>query len=103
MIEKIYSEDFLDRVLKADNPVLVDFYADWCGPCKMLSPIVEQLEDENDDFTFFKMNVDENPDIAEQFEVYSIPCVVIFRKGEAVARSVGFKTADQMQAFIDNA
>jgi thioredoxin 1 len=103
MIEKIYEEEFTDRVLKSENPVLVDFYADWCGPCKMLSPILEQLENENDEFEFFKINIDENQDVAEQYEVFSIPNVVIFKNGEAVARSVGFKGTDEMQAFIDSA
>ncbi len=103
MIEKIYAEEFEERVLKAEHPVLVDFYADWCGPCKMLAPVLEELEDKNDDYTFLKLNIDENEDMAEEYEVYSIPCVVIFRKGEAVARSLGFKPAEQMQAFIDNA
>ncbi len=103
MIEKIYQEEFTDRVLKADNPVLVDFYADWCGPCKMLSPILEELERENDDVTFFKINIDENEDIAEKYQVFSIPNVVLFKNGKPAARSVGFKPAEEMQAFIDNA
>lgn len=102
MIEKIHEEDFAERVLKSENPVLVDFYADWCGPCKMLSPILEQLEDENDEFEFFKINIDENQDIAEQYEVFSIPNVVVFKNGEVAGRSVGFKSADEMQAFIDS-
>ena len=69
----------------------------------MLSPILEQLENENDEFEFFKINIDENQDVAEQYEVFSIPNVVIFKNGEAVARSVGFKGADEMQAFSDSA
>lgn len=102
MIEKIYEEDFAERVLKSENPVLVDFYADWCGPCKMLSPILEQLESENDEFEFFKINIDENQDVAEQYEVFSIPNVVVFKNGEVAGRSVGLKGADEMQAFIDS-
>ncbi len=100
-MEKIYEEEFQQRVLNAEHPVVVDFYADWCGPCKMLSPILEQLEKENDDVEFFKINIDENPDIAEQYEVMSIPNVGLFKGGKLIDRSVGFKPAADMQAFID--
>lgn len=100
-MEKIYEEEFQQRVLNAGHPVVVDFYADWCGPCKMLSPILEQLEKDNDDVEFFKINIDENQDIAEQYEVMSIPNVGFFKGGKLVDRSVGFRPAADMQAFID--
>ena len=101
-MEKIYEEEFQQRVLNAEHPVVVDFYADWCGPCKMLSPILEQLEKDNDDVEFFKINIDENQDIAEQYEVMSIPNVGFFKGGQLVDRSVGFKQAADMQAFSDS-
>ena len=100
-MEKIYEEDFQQRVLNAEHPVVVDFQSDWCGPCKMLSPILEQLEKDNDDVEFFKINIDENQDIAEQYEVMSIPNVGFFKGGQLVDRSVGFKSAEDMQQFID--
>lgn len=100
-MEKIYQEEFQQRVLQAEHPVVVDFFADWCGPCKMLAPVLEQLERDNDDVEFFKINIDENPEIAEQYEVMSIPNVGFFKGGKLVDRSVGYRTADDMQAFID--
>ena len=100
--EKIYQEEFQQRVLQAEHPVVVDFFADWCGPCKMLAPVLEQLERDNDEVEFFKINIDENPEIAEQYEVMSIPNVGFFKGGELVDRSVGFKSADEMQSFIDS-
>lgn len=102
-VKTITTETFASEVLQSNIPVLVDFYADWCGPCKMLSPILEELERENDDVTFFKINIDENEDIAEKYQVFSIPNVVLFKNGKPAARSVGFKPAEEMQAFIDNA
>ncbi len=100
-MDKIYEEEFQVRVLNVEHPVVVDFYADWCGPCKMLSPILDQLEKENDDIEFFKVNIDENPEIADQYEIMSIPNVGIFKHGKLVDRSVGFKSAEEMQSFID--
>lgn len=99
-MEKIYEEEFTDRVLKADVPVVVDFYADWCGPCKMLAPVLESLEDECDDFLFYKINIDENEDLSLQYQVMTIPNVIIFKNGEAVARSIGLKTAEEMKEFL---
>lgn len=101
-MEKIYQEEFQQRVLQAEHPVVVDFFADWCGPCKMLAPVLEQLERDNDEVEFFKINIDENPEIAEQYEVMSIPNVGFFKGGELVDRSVGFKSAEEMQSFIDS-
>ena len=99
-MEKIYQEEFAQRVLNAEHPVVVDFYADWCGPCKMLSPVLDQLEDEFDDFEFVKVNIEENPELAEEFEVFSIPNVCIFKDGQVADRSVGFASPDDMRDFI---
>lgn len=100
-MEKIYQEEFAQRVLKAEHPVVVDFYADWCGPCKMLSPVLDQLEGEFDDFEFVKVNIDENQELAEQFEVFSIPNVCIFKNGEVADRNVGFASPDDLRAFVE--
>ncbi len=102
MIDKIFQEEFSDKVLQSEKLVVVDFFADWCGPCKMLSPVLEELKAENPEVDFYKINVDDNPQLSEQFGVSSIPNVVFFKKGEAVDRSVGFKTATQLQDIIDN-
>ncbi len=102
MIEKIYSEEFEQKVLHSDKPVIVDFFADWCGPCKMLSPVLEALASKNNDIDFYKINVDENTDLAEKYSVSSIPNVLIFKNGQVADSSIGFKTEEQMQEFIDS-
>lgn len=102
MVQKIYEEEFNEKVIKSDKPVVVDFFADWCGPCKMLAPVFDTLQSENEDFNFYKINVDDNQNLATTFGVSSIPCVLFFKDGEVVERSVGFKTFGQMQDIIDN-
>lgn len=82
-------ENFEAEVLKSDKPVLVDFWAGWCGPCRMLSPTVEEIAAENSDIKVGKVNVDEQPELAQQFNVMSIPMLVVFKNGQAVNSSVG--------------
>lgn len=101
MIDKIFSEEFKEKVLNSQNTVVVDFYADWCGPCKMLSPVLENLSSQNPDVDFYKVNIDENPSLAEEFEVMSIPNVVIFKNGQACDRSIGFAGEQQLRDFIN--
>lgn len=100
MIDEIYQEEFTEKVINSPNIVVVDFFANWCGPCKMLSPVLEELESQNFDVDFFKVNIDENPSLADNFEVRTIPNVVIFKNGQVVDRSIGFKTAEQIQEII---
>lgn len=88
-VEKVTRDSFEQSVLKSEKPVLVDFYADWCGPCKMLSPVVEQIAEESDAYRVCKVNVDEAMDIAAEYGVVSIPTLVVFKNGEASARTVG--------------
>ena len=101
MIDKIYQEEFAEKVINSPNTVVVvDFFADWCGPCKMLSPVIEKLDVMNPDVDFYKVNIDENPSLAEEFEVQSIPNIVIFKNGQAVDRSIGFVSEQQLQEII---
>ena len=88
-IEKITNDNFKTEVLQSEMSVLVDFYADWCGPCKMLAPIVDEIAQENDDIKVAKVNVDENPNIALDYKVMSIPTLVVIKGGKEVSRSVG--------------
>ena len=85
---KYLEDNDLDTKLK-DKKILVDFYADWCGPCKMLSPIIDEVAQENDDIKVVKVNVDESSDIALEYKVMSIPTLVVIKNGQEVARSIG--------------
>ncbi len=86
---EVTSNNFEEEVLKSEKPVLVDFYAIWCGPCKMLAPIVEQIATENDAIKVCRINIDENQDLAVQYGIMSIPTLVVIKNGEEVSRTVG--------------
>lgn len=83
------SDNFEAEVLQSDVPVLVDFYADWCGPCKMMSPVVDELAEEKTDAKFCKLDVDAVTDIAQKYRVMSIPTFVVFKGGEVYKKAVG--------------
>ncbi|MCR5097963.1 MAG: thioredoxin [Lachnospiraceae bacterium] len=95
------NDNFETEVLKADKPVLVDFWATWCGPCQKQGPIVEELADERDDIKVCKLDVDEASDVAEQFGIMSIPTVIAFKGGEAVNKAVGLQSKDSLLALFD--
>lgn len=86
---EVDDENFESEVLNSDKTVLIDFYADWCGPCKVLSPIVEEVASENDDIKVVKINIDEAIIIANQYGIMSIPTLVVIKNGEEVNRTVG--------------
>lgn len=92
---------FEQEVLKADKPVLVDFWATWCGPCQMLGPVVEELAGETDNVKICKVDVDENQTSAMQYQVMSIPTLVLFKNGAEVARSVGLISKQELIDFIN--
>ena len=98
-VKVINSEDFAKAV--KDGVSVVDFNATWCGPCKMLGPVLEKLSDEITDVKFYAMDVDENPDIAEKFGIMSIPYVAVFRDGVKVDQNVGFIPEASMRSFIE--
>lgn len=90
MAEYVTSADFDEVVLGAQEPVLVDFFATWCGPCNMLSPVIEEVADEIEGKGHvFKLDIDENPDIAQRYRVTSVPTLMLFKGGEPVAKKVG--------------
>jgi thioredoxin 1 len=104
-MEKIFTTDnFETEVLKADKPVLVDFYADWCGPCKMMAPTVEELAEElSDTLIVGKLNIDEHMDIAMNYRVMSIPTLIVFKNGEPAGKLVGVQDKEDILEMIETA
>ena len=96
----INKENFQNEVLNSDKPVLLDFYADWCGPCRMVGPIVEEIAGERSDNKVGKINVDEQSELAAQFGVMSIPMLAVIKNGEVVNRSVGARPKEQILAML---
>ena len=97
---KISKNNFQQEVLNSDKPVLIDFWASWCGPCQMLLPTIDEIADENPDIKVGKINVDEEPDLARQFRVMTIPALFAFKDGEVVNKSVGVQPKDQLIAMV---
>jgi thioredoxin 1 len=94
--------DFESKVLNAEVPVLVDFWAPWCGPCRMLSPIIEELSGEYDGkVVFAKVNTDENPSTPGQYDIMSIPSLLLFKGGKLVGRTVGMRPKPALKEWID--
>ena len=101
---KITAANFEYEVLRSDKPVLLDFYADWCGPCKMLAPVLHEIAEENaDTLKVGKINVDEQMELAMRFQVSSIPMLVVFKNGKAVAKSVGYRPKAEIAAMVEGA
>ena len=98
---KITTQNFEEEVLKSDLPVLVDFWATWCGPCKMLAPVLEDIAAEYEGkIKVGKINVDEEPDLAVKYHVMSIPMLLLFKDGERVKQTIGYKTKEQLVEFL---
>ncbi len=101
-MESLTDSSFEEKVLQASGPALVDFWAEWCGPCKMLTPVLEKLSKENEGkIQIFKVNVDECQQLAVQFNIRSIPTLLFFKDGQVQEQVVGLKSESDLQASID--
>ena len=98
---KITKENFQAEVLEAKGTVLVDFWASWCGPCKMIGPIIDQIADERTDIKVGKINVDEEQELAEQFGIMSVPTLLVIKDGKTVNKSVGLKPKNQILQMLE--
>ena len=99
-VVEINKDNFNDEVINYKGSVLVDFYANWCGTCKMLRPVLEEISESNSDIKIVSVNVDEADNLAMSYGISSIPCVIKFKDGAEINRSVGFKTKEEMEEFI---
>jgi len=103
MKEITSTQQFEQEVLNSSNPVFVDFWAEWCGPCRAVSPTVEELSNEyKDKVNFVKINVDQNSDLAQKYNVFSIPTLAIFKDGEIVSQKIGAASKESFKTMIDS-
>lgn len=100
-VVEVTKKNFEEEVLKSDRPVLIDFNADWCGPCQMLKPTVEEIAEEQDAVKIASINVDDEPELAMQYGVSSIPCLVLVKNGEEANRSVGFVPKEALLQLLE--
>lgn len=94
-------ENFETQVLNSDKPILVDFWATWCGPCMMLAPVLEEIAEENDSIKVGKVNVDEQPELAQKFKIASIPTLILFKEGKQVKKEIGLLSKAELENLID--
>ena len=100
-IKIIHAENFETEVISSSVPVLLDFYADWCGPCKMLAPVIEKIAEEDSGVKVCKINVDDSPELAANFKVMSIPTLVVIKDGKEAAKAIGIRSKAEIIKMIN--
>ena len=98
---EIKEEEFTDKVLNSEKKVLVDFFADWCGPCRMLGPVISEVAESDDNYFYYKINVDKAENISRKYGIMSIPALLVFENGELSKSSLGYKSIDEVKEFLD--
>lgn len=101
MVKKINSSEF--EQVRSSKAAIVDFSAEWCGPCKMLAPVIDELSEEIDGVEFYNVDVDQNPELAREFRIMNIPAVIALKDGEVAGQQIGFVPKEDMKNFIDGA
>ena len=96
----VSDDSFETDVLKNEKPVLVDFWAEWCGPCKMMAPVIDSLAEEHENIQFAKLDTDANPNSAQSYQITGIPCCIVFKGGEEVGRIIGFRAKDALETEL---
>lgn len=99
-VRNITNENFESEVLNADKVVLLDFFASWCGPCRMVSPVIDEIAEENEEILVGKVDVDKESDLAAKFQVYSIPTLVVMKDGKVLSQETGAKSKDQILKML---
>lgn len=97
---KLTRDNFENEALNSEIPVLVDFYAEWCGPCRMLGPVIDEIAEEADSFKVAKINIDEQPELATKYQVMSVPTLVVFKNGEVVNRITGVTSKQKIMDML---
>lgn len=100
MARVISTAEFENAVLKADKPVLVDFFATWCGPCKMMAPVLDELSQTYDTFNIVKVDIDESMELAEQYSIMSVPTFMVFKNGTSVGKAVGMQSKTDLLKLL---
>lgn len=101
MSVSIINQNNFEQIKNSGKPVLLDFYADWCGPCRMVSPLVDEIAEENPQYLVGKINVDSEPELAQAFDVASIPTLIVMKDGKVVSRAVGARPKPQILAMLE--
>lgn len=96
----VTEQDF-EQIIAENKTVLVDFWAEWCPPCKMIAPVLEELDQQIEELTVVKVNADENPNLLQKFQIMSIPTLKLFKNGEEVKTTVGFKPLEELKAWVN--